>query len=257
MPDEKTGRLDEEFVVQMKGITKVYPNGVAANQGVDFNLRKGEIHALMGENGAGKSTLMKMLFGLEQPTSGEIWVNGEKLNLSSPSVAISHGIGMVHQHFMLVPSLTVAENMVLGMVPKKGLFIDHAKAVEITKEYAERFNLHVEPEAKVVDIPVGMKQKVEILKALVRGAKILILDEPTRGIDVGAKYEIYEQIGKIVAEGKTAIVISSDMTELIGLCDRVYVMNEGRMVGELSGEQITQENIMRCIISNAVRGEAE
>ena len=118
MPDEKTGRLDEEFVVQMKGITKVYPNGVAANQGVDFNLRKGEIHALMGENGAGKSTLMKMLFGLEQPTSGEIWVNGEKLNLSSPSVAISHGIGMVHQHFMLVPSLTVAENMVLGMVPK-------------------------------------------------------------------------------------------------------------------------------------------
>ena len=179
MPDEKTGRLDEEFVVQMKGITKVYPNGVAANQGVDFNLRKGEIHALMGENGAGKSTLMKMLFGLEQPTSGEIWVNGEKLNLSSPSVAISHGIGMVHQHFRLVPSLTVAENMVLGMVPKKGLFIDHAKAVEITKEYAERFNLHVEPEAKVVDIPVGMKQKVEILKALVRGAKILILDEPT------------------------------------------------------------------------------
>ena len=141
MPDEKTGRLDEELVVQMKGITKVYPNGVAANQGVDFTLRKGEIHALMGENGAGKSTLMKMLFGLEQPTSGEIWVNGEKLNLTAPSVAISHGIGMVHQHFMLVPSLTVAENMVLGMVPKKGLFIDHAKAVEITKEYAERFNL--------------------------------------------------------------------------------------------------------------------
>ena len=120
MPDEKTGRLDEEFVVQMKGITKVYPNGVAANQGVDFNLRKGEIHALMGENGAGKSTLMKMLFGLEQPTSGEIWVNGEKLNLSSPSVAISNGICIVHQHFMLVPSLTVAENMVLGMVPRRG-----------------------------------------------------------------------------------------------------------------------------------------
>ena len=139
MPDEKTGRLDEEYVVQMKGITKVYPNGVAANQGVDFNLRRGEIHALMGENGAGKSTLMKMLFGLEQPTSGEIWVHGEKLTLSSPTVAISHGIGMVHQHFMLVPSLTVAENMVLGMAPRKGLFIDHAKAVAITKEYAEKY----------------------------------------------------------------------------------------------------------------------
>ena len=109
----------ESFVVQMKQITKVYPNGVAANQGVDFNLRRGEIHALMGENGAGKSTLMKMLFGLEQPTSGEIIVNGEKLELTSPSVAIAHGIGMVHQHFMLVPSLSVAENMVLGMVPRK------------------------------------------------------------------------------------------------------------------------------------------
>ena len=134
----------ESFVVQMKGITKVYSNGVAANQGVDFNLRKGEIHALMGENGAGKSTLMKMLFGLEQPTSGEIIVNGEKLELSSPSVAIAHGIGMVHQHFMLVPSLSVAENMVLGMVPKKsGLFIDKAKAIEITREYSEKFNLRV------------------------------------------------------------------------------------------------------------------
>ena len=116
MPDE---RASENYVVRMKGITKVYPNGVAANQGVDFDLRKGEIHALMGENGAGKSTLMKMLFGLEQPTSGEIIVNGEKLELTSPSVAIAHGIGMVHQHFMLVPSLSVAENMVLGMVPRK------------------------------------------------------------------------------------------------------------------------------------------
>ena len=153
--------MAEEYVVQMKGITKVYPNGIAANQGVDLNIRRGEIHALMGENGAGKSTLMKMLFGLEQPTEGEIWVNGEKVNLSSPTVAISKGIGMVHQHFMLVPSLTVAENMVLGMVPKKsGLFIDKKKAVELTEEYSKRFNLHVDPTAKVMDIPVGMKQKV-------------------------------------------------------------------------------------------------
>lgn len=127
-----------EYVVQMKGITKVYPNGIAANQGVDFNVRRGEIHALMGENGAGKSTLMKMLFGLEQPTEGEIIVNGETVNLSSPTVAIAKGIGMVHQHFMLVPSLTVAENMVLGMAPKKkGLFIDMDKAIAITEEYAK------------------------------------------------------------------------------------------------------------------------
>ena len=124
-----------EYAVQMKGITKVYPNGAAASRGVDFEVRKGEIHALMGENGAGKSTLMKMLFGMEQPTSGEIWVNGEKVVLSSPTVAISKGIGMVHQHFMLVPSLTVAENMVLGMVPtKSGAFIDKKKAVELLYE---------------------------------------------------------------------------------------------------------------------------
>ena len=171
--------MEKEYAVQMKGITKVYPNGVVANKEVDFEIYKGEIHALMGENGAGKSTLMKMLFGLEQPTSGEIYVNGEKVNLTSPTVAISKGIGMVHQHFMLVPSLTVAENMVLGMVPKKGVFIDFKKAVEITEEYSKKFNLEVDPNARVADIPVGMKQKVEILKALVRGAKILILDEPT------------------------------------------------------------------------------
>ena len=137
MPDGKVVCTDE-YVVQMKGINKVYPNGVAANQNVDFCLKKGEIHALMGENGAGKSTLMKMLFGLEQPTSGEIIVNGEKLNITSPAVAIEHEIGMVHQHFMLVPSLSVAENMVLGMVPRKsGIFIDKTKAIEITKEYSE------------------------------------------------------------------------------------------------------------------------
>ena len=184
-----------EYAVQMKGITKVYPNGVAASRGVDFEVRKGEIHALMGENGAGKSTLMKMLFGMEQPTSGEIWVNGEKVVLSSPTVAISKGVGMVHQHFMLVPSLTVAENMVLGMVPtKSGTFIDKKKAVELTREYSEKFNLYVDPDARVVDIPVGMKQKVEILKALVRGAKILILDEPTAVLTTQETTELFKEL---------------------------------------------------------------
>ena len=149
-----------EFVVQMVGITKVYPNGIAANRDVDFNVRGGEIHALMGENGAGKSTLMKMLFGLEQPTEGKIIVNGETVRLTSPTVAISKGIGMVHQHFMLVPSLTVAENIVLGMAPTKGMFIDYKKAVEITEEYSKRYNLPVEQDKRVMDIPVGMKQKV-------------------------------------------------------------------------------------------------
>ena len=213
--------MAEEYVVQMKGITKVYPNGIAANQSVDLNIRRGEIHALMGENGAGKSTLMKMLFGLEQPTEGEIWVNGEKVNLSSPTVAISKGIGMVHQHFMLVPSLTVAENMVLGMVPKKsGLFIDKKKAVELTEEYSKRFNLHVDPTAKVMDIPVGMKQKVEILKALVRGAKILILDEPTAVLTTQETTELFRELVNLKKDGYTIIFISHKLNEIMEITDR-------------------------------------
>ena len=257
MPDEKTGRLDEELVVQMKGITKVYPNGVAANQGVDFTLRKGEIHALMGENGAGKSTLMKMLFGLEQPTSGEIWVNGEKLNLTAPSVAISHGIGMVHQHFMLVPSLTVAENMVLGMAPRKGLFLDHQKAVEITKEYAERFNLHVEPEAKVVDIPVGMKQKVEILKALVRGAKILILDEPTAVLTTQETTELFKELIHLKNQGYTIVFISHKLNEIMEVSDRVTVLRKGKCIGTVETANTTAEELSAMMVGRNVSFHVE
>ena len=257
MPDEKTGRLDEEYVVQMKGITKVYPNGVAANQGVDFNLRRGEIHALMGENGAGKSTLMKMLFGLEQPTSGEIWVHGEKLTLSSPTVAISHGIGMVHQHFMLVPSLTVAENMVLGMAPRKGLFIDHAKAVAITKEYAEKYNLHVEPEAKVMDIPVGMKQKVEILKALVRGAKILILDEPTAVLTTQETVELFKELRHLKEQGYTIVFISHKLNEIMEITDRLTIMRGGRSMGVYNTCDVTKEEISRLMVGRDVSLDIE
>ena len=252
MPDEKTVQSGEQYVVQMKAITKVYPNGVAANQGVDFNLRKGEIHALMGENGAGKSTLMKMLFGLEQPTSGEIIVNGEKLNLTSPSVAISKGIGMVHQHFMLVPSLSVAENMVLGMVPRKGLFIDQAKAIEITREYAEKYNLHVEPEAKVMDIPVGMKQKVEILKALVRGAKILILDEPTAVLTTQETTELFKELLHLKEQGYTIVFISHKLNEIMQITDRLTIMRNGRSMGVYNTRDVTKEEISRLMVGRDV-----
>ena len=252
MPDEKTGQSGEQYVVQMKAITKVYPNGVAANQGVDFNLRKGEIHALMGENGAGKSTLMKMLFGLEQPTSGEIIVNGEKLNLTSPSVSISKGIGMVHQHFMLVPSLSVAENMVLGMVPRKGLFIDQAKAIEITREYAEKYNLHVEPEAKVMDIPVGMKQKVEILKALVRGAKILILDEPTAVLTTQETTELFKELLHLKEQGYTIVFISHKLNEIMQITDRLTIMRNGRSMGVYNTKDVTKEEISRLMVGRDV-----
>ncbi len=242
-----------DLVVQMKGITKVYPNGIAANQSVDFSVRRGEIHALMGENGAGKSTLMKMLFGLEQPTEGEIRINGEKVSLSSPTAAISHGIGMVHQHFMLVPSLTVAENIVLGMVPKKsGMFIDYKKATELTREYAEKFNLAVNPDAKVVDIPVGMKQKVEILKALIRGAKILILDEPTAVLTTQETTELFRELIHLKEQGYTIIFISHKLNEIKQITDRLTIMRGGKSMGVYETASITEQEISRLMVGRDV-----
>ena len=243
---------DIEYVVQMKGITKVYPNGIAANQGVDFNIKKGEIHALMGENGAGKSTLMKMLFGLEQPTEGEIYVNGEKVNLTSPTVAISKGIGMVHQHFMLVPSLTVAENMVLGMEPKSKGFIDYKKAVQITEEYSKKYNLPVDPNAKVRDIPVGMKQKVEILKALVRGAKILILDEPTAVLTTQETTELFRELINLKNQGHTVIFISHKLNEIMEITDRLTIMRAGKSMGVYNTADTTKEEISRLMVGRDV-----
>ncbi|MBA4348089.1 MAG: ABC transporter ATP-binding protein [Clostridiales bacterium] len=242
-----------DLVVQMKGITKVYPNGIAANQGVDFSVRRGEIHALMGENGAGKSTLMKILFGLEQPTEGEIVVNGAKVSFASPTAAIAHGIGMVHQHFMLVPSLTVAENIVLGMVPKKsGMFIDFKKAIELTREYAERFNLAVNPIAKVADIPVGMKQKVEILKALIRGAKILILDEPTAVLTTQETAELFRELVHLKEQGYTIIFISHKLKEIKQITDRLTIMRGGKSMGVYETASTTEQEISRLMVGRDV-----
>ncbi|MEA4972631.1 MAG: ABC transporter ATP-binding protein [Candidatus Metalachnospira sp.] len=243
---------DNEYVVQMKGITKVYPNGIAANQGVDFNVKKGEIHALMGENGAGKSTLMKMLFGLEQPTEGDIIVNGEKVNLTSPMVAISKGIGMVHQHFMLVPSLTVAENIVLGMEPKSKGFIDYKKAVQIAEEYGKKYNLAVDPHAKVRDIPVGMKQKVEILKALVRGAKILILDEPTAVLTTQETDELFRELIHLKNQGHTIIFISHKLNEIKQITDRLTIMRSGKSMGVHETAGITKQEISKLMVGRDV-----
>ncbi|MBQ9008325.1 MAG: ABC transporter ATP-binding protein [Clostridia bacterium] len=253
MPDEKYSGRDEEYVVRMSKITKVYPNGVAANQEVDFNLRRGEIHALMGENGAGKSTLMKMLFGLEQPTSGDIIINGEKVDLSSPSVAITHGIGMVHQHFMLVPSLSVAENMILGMPPtRSGIVIDRAKAVELTKENSKKFNLYVDPDAKVADIPVGMKQKVEILKALIRGAKILIMDEPTAVLTSQETEELFVELKHLKDQGYTIVFISHKLNEIMEITDRLTIMRNGRSMGVYNTKDVTKEDISRLMVGRDV-----
>lgn len=244
---------NNNFVVQMKGISKVYPNGIAANRNVDFFVKKGEIHALMGENGAGKSTLMKILFGLEQPTEGEIIINGEEVNLSSPTVAISKGIGMVHQHFMLVPSLTVAENIVLGMAPiKNSVFIDYKKAIQITEEVSQKYNLLVNPNAKVMDIPVGMKQKVEILKALVRGASILILDEPTAVLTTQETSELFKELITLKQQGYTIIFISHKLNEIKQITDRLTIMRAGKSMGVYETATTSQQQISRLMVGRDV-----
>ncbi len=244
---------ENAYVVEMIGINKVYPNGIAANQDVDFFVKRGEIHALMGENGAGKSTLMKMLFGLEQPTSGVIKVNGEEVALSSPTIAIEKGIGMVHQHFMLVPSLTVAENMVLGMAPrKKGVFIDYKKAVALTREFSEKYNLKVDPDAKVMDIPVGMKQKVEILKALVRGAKILILDEPTAVLTTQETVELFRELKNLKEQGYTIIFISHKLNEIVEITDRMTILRGGKSMGVYDTKDVSMQEISRLMVGRDV-----
>lgn len=245
--------MSDEYVIQMKEITKVYPNGVIANQGVNLDVKRGEIHALMGENGAGKSTLMKMLFGLEQPTTGQILVNGEEVNLTSPTVAISHGIGMVHQHFMLVPNLTVAENIVLGMTPtKSGIFMDYDKAVSLTEEYSKKFNLIVDANAKVKDIPVGMKQKVEILKALVRGAKILILDEPTAVLTTQETVELFKELKNLKNQGYTLIFISHKLNEIMEITDRMTILRGGKSQGVYNTKDVTPQEISRLMVGRDV-----
>lgn len=248
--------------VEMNGITKVYPNGIAACRDIDFSARQGEIHALIGENGAGKSSLMKILFGLEQPTSGEIRIHNEVVNLNSPTQAIANGIGMVHQHFMLVPSLTVAENMVLGMPPKKGIVVDYKKAVQLTREIAERYGFSIRPEARVMDIPVGMKQKVEILKALFRGAKILILDEPTAVLTSQETVELFNQLRGLRDQGFTIIFISHRLNEIKELTDRMTIMRGGRSMGVyetagISEQQISQRMVGRDVLLNVGKDPAK
>jgi simple sugar transport system ATP-binding protein len=241
-----------EELLKMIDITKVYPNGIVANQKVNFSIKKGEIHALMGENGAGKSTLMKILFGLEHAEEGSIILNGTKLNISSPNSAIKYGIGMVHQHFMLVPSLTVAENMVLGIEPKKRGFIDFNKAVEMTENLSKKYNLKVDPRARVEDLPVGMKQKIEILKALLRGAEILILDEPTAVLTPQETTELFQELINLKNAGHTIIFISHKLNEIKQISDRITIMRNGRNVGVFENSEVTEEDISRLMVGRDV-----
>ncbi|MFZ1767813.1 MAG: ATP-binding cassette domain-containing protein, partial [Caldilinea sp.] len=200
--------------VAMQQISKVYPNGVVANHKVDFAVEKGEIHALVGENGAGKSTLMKLLYGLEQPTHGAIFLEGRRVEIANPQRAIRLGIGMVHQHFMLAPSFTIAENVVLGNEPRKGRLLDHKRAIAITAALSTQFGLQVDPTARIETTPVGMRQRAEILKTLFRGADLLILDEPTAVLTPQETDELFVAVRKLVDQGKTVIFITHKLGEV-------------------------------------------
>ncbi|MFV0379233.1 MAG: ABC transporter ATP-binding protein [Anaerorhabdus sp.] len=239
-----------ENILLMENISKVYPNGVVANKKANLELKKGEIHAIVGENGAGKSTLMKILFGMENKTEGKVYFEGKEININSPIGAINKGICMVHQHFMLVPSLTVAENIVLGMEPNKGGFLDLNKAINDTNEIAKKYNFEVDAKQKVEDINVVTKQKVEILKALYRGAKLLILDEPTAVLTPQETKELFKELVVLKEQGHTIVFISHKLNEIKEICDRLTVMRKGETVGMFDISSISKEEI-----SNLMMGE--
>lgn len=244
--------MPKEIVLEMRDITKVYPNGVIANKGAQLNIEKAEIHALLGENGAGKSTLMKILFGIERPTSGEILLNGNAVKIGSPLEAIDLGIGMVHQHFMLDERLTVTENIILGMEPKKGLSLDYKKATEMVREVSEKYNFKVDPNKLVMDLSVGKKQKVEILKALIRGAKILILDEPTAVLTPQETVELFEQLNTLKDKGHSIVFISHKLNEVKEICDRATVMRLGVYQGTHNVKDVTVKDLSRLMVGRDV-----
>lgn len=247
----------EQNILSMERITKVYSNGFVANKDVSFSVHEGEIHALVGENGAGKSTLMKMLFGTEKPDEGRIVLRGKEIQIENPTMAINYGIGMVHQHFMLVPSLSVADNLVIGMEPKKHGLYDVQKAEKIAKEASEKYNLVVDPKVNVVDLSVGLKQKVEILKALVRGAKILILDEPTAVLTPQETKELFVELKQLKKQGYTVIFISHKLNEVKELCDRITVLRAGKAIGVVDAETVTEQDISRMMVGRDVRLDIE
>ena len=234
-------------MLRLEGITKVY-SGVIANRNVSFDLREREIHAVCGENGAGKSTLMKIIFGMERPSQGRILLRGKEVHIDSPQKAIELGIGMVHQHFMLVPSLTVAENLVLGIEPVKFSKIDRREAIRRTCEIAERCNFRISGETRVADLTVGMMQKLEILKALYRGAKILILDEPSAVLTPQETEELFAELRKLREQGCTIVFISHKLKEVKKISDRVTVMRRGVVTGVFESAEVSEQRISELMI---------
>ncbi|MFN3410909.1 MAG: ABC transporter ATP-binding protein [Exilispira sp.] len=240
-----------EYILEMKNITKKFPK-VIANEDISIHLKKGEILALLGENGAGKSTLMNILYGLYKPTSGEIFLDGKKVVFHSPKDAIKHNLGMVHQHFMLVENLTVAENIILGEEPGKMGFIDYRLARKKVKELSEKFQLEIDTDEKIENLSVGLQQRVEILKALYRKANILILDEPTAVLTPQEIEKLFSVIKNLVKNGVSVIIITHKLEEVLDIADRVYILRRGKLVGEKLTKDVTKNELANMMVGRDV-----
>src|SRR3989454_12568860 len=239
-------------LLEMRGISKAFA-GVKALNDVDFSVRQGEIHALVGENGAGKSTLMNILYGLIPPDSGEIHIKGKHVHIGGPRDAIALGIGMVHQHFMLIPVFSVGENIMLGREPVTGPdFYDRAHARAAINELTKRYGLALNPDARMGDLPVGLQQRAEIVKVLYRGANILILDEPTGVLTPQETKELFVVLRDLVKAGKTIIFISHKLKEVLEISDRITVMRRGKVVGHLTTRQTNEEGIATLMVGREV-----
>jgi general nucleoside transport system ATP-binding protein len=239
-------------IIQAQGIRKVYPGGTVANDGVSLTVIPGEVHAVVGENGAGKSTLMKILFGMEQPTAGRLMMNGAPVTFPNPRAAIDAGVGMVFQHFSLVPTFSVYENVVLGAEPRAGIRFDRTQAIAQVRALSEKFRLHVDPMPAIQDIPVGQQQRVEILKALYRDAKLLILDEPTAVLAPQEVEELFTAVRALVAQGRTVIFIAHKLPEVLEISDRITVMRGGRTVGEVLAKEVTEKSLANMMVGREV-----
>src|SRR5215468_6704454 len=243
---------ERPVVLEMEHITKRFP-GIVANDDVSFDLREGEVHALLGENGAGKSTLMNILYGLYHPDSGDIVLRGEKTSFGSAKDAIESGIGMVHQHFMLIPVMTVAENIVLAEEPTYGgVVLDFAEARSRVHELSDRYGLAVDPDARIQDITVAQQQRVEILKALYRGADILVLDEPTAVLTPQEAKELFAIIAELKAQSKSIIFISHKLHEVLEVADRITVLRRGKIIDSVPKEGATEELLARLMVGREV-----
>lgn len=242
-----------EPVLELRGVTKRFP-GVLANDQIDLDLREGEIHALLGENGAGKTTLMNILYGLYDPDEGEIIVRGERVDIQDPGDAIDAGIGMVHQHFMLIPVFTVTENVMLGEESLQyGDFLDRESAARRIKEISEQYHLEVDPDAHVEDIPVGVQQRVEIIKLLYREADILILDEPTAVLTPQEADELFKIMRSLTDQGKSIIFITHKLREVLDVADRITVLRSGKVVGTTTPKEADKNKLAEMMVGRAVQ----